>query len=345
MKSKVFILVPLQKNDMVKRNLIVSILLYLALAAAVAEEYTDSLTGVAYTYEKGSGVAKVKDGEYHAWDGRTRGFMNFTENIVILDSFMYDGHHYIVNEIGDYAFYYTDVQSIRIPSTITTIGGGVFQGCSKLCTVYLPDRLESMGAYCFSRCGSLISIIFPNQMTVIPRGAFESCRRLREVNLPESLYEIGDMSFSCCSSLYEIVIPENVTKIGMGAFESCDSLGKVTFSSRLVSIDNYAFSRNPRLSVIISKIEEPFSIDADVFEEDTYENAVLYVPKGSKSKYEAATGWSLFKTIIEATSTAIQPSIKERNFEVPVYDLQGHRLSVSMLKGIYIHDGKKRVAR
>ena len=27
------------------------------------------------------------------------------------------------------------------------------------------------------------------------------------------------------------------------------------------------------------------------------------------------------------------------------YDLQGHRLSGSMLKGIYIHDGKKRVAR
>ena len=327
---------------MAKRNLITAMLLLLT-TAIIADEYTDPLTGVVYIYEKGSGVAKVKDGEYHAWDGRSRSAAQEKE-IVVLDSFKVDGYNYVVNEIGDYAFYYTDVQSIRIPSTITTIGGGVFQGCSKLCTAYLPDRLESMGAYCFSRCGSLTSIVFPNQMTVIPRGAFESCRRLREVNLPESLYEIGDMSFSCCSSLHEIVIPENVTKIGMGAFEGCDSLCKVTFSSRLVSIDNYAFSRNPRLSVIISKIEEPFSIDADVFEEDTYENAVLYVPKGSKSKYEAATGWSLFKTIIEGTSTAIQ-SIRQRNFEEPAYDLQGHRLNGSRQKGIYIHDGKKRVAK
>ena len=326
---------------MVRKSLIISILMHLTLSAAVADEYTDSLTGVVYTYEKGSGVAKVKNGEYHAWDGRTRGVMNSTKDIVILDSFMYDGHHYTVNEIGDYAFYYRDVQSIRIPSTITTIGDKVFQGCSKLCTVYLPDRLESLGLFAFSRCDQLTSIIFPNQMTVIPRGAFESCRRLREVDLPESLNEIGDMSFVCCSSLHEIVIPENVTRIGMGALSDCDSLCKVTIPSKIASIENCAFSRNPQLSVIISQIEEPFSIDADVFGEETYENATLYVPTGSKSKYEAATGWSLFKTVLEGSPTAIQPSSAIQKDESTLFDLRGQRLASPPSKGIYIQNGRK----
>lgn len=58
---------------MSKRSQLVLMLLMLMISSALADEYTDTLRGVVYTYEKGSGVAKVKDGVYHAWDGRTRG--------------------------------------------------------------------------------------------------------------------------------------------------------------------------------------------------------------------------------------------------------------------------------
>jgi hypothetical protein len=303
---------------MTRRNLITAMLLLLT-TAIIADEYTDPLTGVVYIYEKGSGVAKVKEGVYHAWDSRTRSASQEKE-IVVLDSFKVDGCEYAVNEIGNYAFYYTDAVTIKIPPTVKRIGDYVFQGNYNLRAASLPDSLKSLGVFAFSRCDQLTTISLPDQMTVIPRGTFHTCRSLCEITLPESLVEIGEMSFICCSNLHEIVIPKQVTTIGMGAFEECG------------------------IATIISQIEEPGDIDINAFGDETYENATLYVPTGSKSKYEATTGWSRFKTIIEGSPTAIQ-SIRQRNFEEPAYDLQGHRLNGSRQKGIYIHDGKKRVAR
>jgi hypothetical protein len=328
---------------MKKRNLLITILLLLA-TAAVADEYTDSLTGVVYTHEKGSGVAKVKDGVYHAWDARTRGTIPLAEDIVILDSFLVDDCRYAVKEIGNYAFYYKDIISVKIPSTVTAIGDYVFRGSSKLQTVNLPESLEAIGIFSFSDCNKLTSVVWPSQMTTIPKGTFMTCRRLREVILPENLTEIGDMSFTCCSSLREIVIPGQVTRIGMGAFSDCDSLSKVTIPSRVTSIGSYAFNRAPRLTIVISQIEEPFDIDVNVFGDETNENATLYVPVGSKAKYETAAGWSRFKTIVEGSPTAIYiPSATQQNMKGSIYDLYGRKISGQPQKGLYIQDGKKRV--
>lgn len=329
---------------MKKRNLLITILLLLA-TAVVADEYTDSLTGVVYTHEKGSGVAKVKDGVYHAWDARTRGTIPLAEDIVILDSFIVDDCRYAVKEIGNYAFYYKDIISVKIPSTVTAIGDYVFRGSSKLQTVNLPESLEAIGIFSFSDCNKLTSVVWPSQMTTIPKGTFMTCRRLREVILPENLTEIGDMSFTCCSSLREIVIPGQVTRIGMGAFSDCDSLSKVTIPSRVTSIGSYAFGHTPKLCIIISMIEAPFDIDEDVFGDETYESATLYVPVGCKARYEATAGWSQFKNIVEGSPTAVHtPSAMQKDERV-AYDLKGHRLTTLPQKGIYIQDGKKRWVR
>lgn len=330
---------------MSKRSQLVLMLLMLMIPSALADEYTDTLRGVVYTYEKGSGVAKVKDGVYHAWDGRTRGSNTLAEDIVILDSFSVDDCKYTVNEIGDYAFYYKDIISVKIPSIVTSIGDYVFQGSSKLQTAYLPDNLETLGIFSFSRCSQLTSVFLPSQMTMIPQGTFMDCRGLRYINLPESLTEIGDRSFANCSSLHEVVIPENVTRIGMGVFSDCDNLQKVTIPSGITGIGSYAFGHTPKLCIIISMIEAPFDIDEDVFGDETYESATLYVPVGCKARYEATAGWSQFKNIVEGSPTAVHtPSAMQKDERV-AYDLKGHRLITLPQKGIYIQDSKKKWVR
>ncbi|MDE6689369.1 MAG: hypothetical protein K2J86_05745 [Prevotella sp.] len=52
---------------------------------------------------------------------------------------------------------------------------------------------------------------------------------------------------------------------------------------------------------ITSLIEEPKDIANDVFSEDIYKNASLYVPKGAIWKYKAYTGWKNFLWMEEGT--------------------------------------------
>ena len=51
------------------------------------------------------------------------------------------------------------------------------------------------------------------------------------------------------------------------------------------------------VSKYVSFIEEPFEIGSDVFMGEEY--ATLYVPLGTKEKYEATAGWNNFKRIVE----------------------------------------------
>ena len=57
------------------------------------------------------------------------------------------------------------------------------------------------------------------------------------------------------------------------------------------------------LTSITSLIKEPFAID-DVFSNSTYNAATLYVPFGTKERYEATVGWNQFQNIEELEPVA-----------------------------------------
>ena len=62
------------------------------------------------------------------------------------------------------------------------------------------------------------------------------------------------------------------------------------------SVDEIGFCRG--LTEIYSMISEPFEINADCWFGD-YTNIPLYVPVGTKAKYEATSGWNVFTNIVE----------------------------------------------
>ena len=45
--------------------------------------------------------------------------------------------------------------SIKIPSSVTSIGGSAFQYCSGLTSIEIPNSVKSIGNYAFSDCSGL----------------------------------------------------------------------------------------------------------------------------------------------------------------------------------------------
>ena len=94
------------------------------------------------------------------------------------------------------------------------------------------------------------------------------------------------------------------------------------------SINWYAFWYYSRLTTVISQIKEPFAIGI-VFSSSVYDNATLYVPSGTKAKYEVTDGWRDFKNIVENDLLKIDDGqlVDTGNDIVNIYDINGHRLT------------------
>ena len=84
--------------------------------------------------------------------------------------------------------------------SITSIGGGAFEGKNRMKSVTLPSTL-----------------------TRISSSAFENCSQLKEIHVPNKVTEIGYNAFRGCTNLKYAVIPQSVTQIGSQAFGSCSS--------------------------------------------------------------------------------------------------------------------------
>ena len=144
------------------------------------------------------------------------------------------------------AFLYTNLKSVTIPDSVTTVGLGAFYslvlesihigaGCTEMESAFGGPMLESITVsednekyYGEGNClidkttktlvagcsGSYI----PDGVVYIGEGAFAYKDGLMSLTIPESVLEIKDSAFAYCTGLKSIVIPENVKKIENNAF-------------------------------------------------------------------------------------------------------------------------------
>ena len=90
-------------------------------------------------------------------------------------------------------------------------------------------------------------------------------------------------------------------------------------------------------------IEEPFEISEYVFAVDNSEtykhdftSATLYVPAGTKSKYESTPAWNKFANIVEGIENAVKSvETDAKAEETERYNVSGQRIS-SPQKGLNI---------
>ena len=241
--------------------------------------------------------------------------------------------------------------SVTIPSSVTSIGEYAFAGCTSLSSVHIsdlrlwcgiafadsgsnpltyahhlylngvevkdlviPDSFTSIGNFVFSGCEGLTSVKI-NNAQIIGDYAFASCTGLPSIVIPEGVIQIGNNAFNNCTGLSSIVIPNGVRTIGSGAFYACTGLLFVTLPNSLTSIGDLAFE-GADIPTITSYLENPFSIcgkdnSNEIFSTNTFNNATLYVPVGTKDKYMTTIGWKDFYFIEEGTGPSGGDEIPE----------------------------------
>ena len=134
----------------------------------------------------------------------------------------------------------------------------------------------------------------------------------------------------------------------LNIFCTCSGLTSVTIGNSVTSIGEWAFN-GVDIPTVVSLIENPFTITGktsgySTFSQNTFNNATLYVPKGTIDKYKATDGWKDFLFIEEGTPTGIKVIENTQKKNATVYDLNGVRLSEPK-KGINIINGQKVIVK
>lgn len=218
---------------------------------------------------------------------------------------------YSVIGLSDYAFSYTNISLINIPTGVMYIGNKAFEGCI-FQSITLPEGLKNIGSNAFMSCKNLESINIPQSVETIGFGAFVYCSSMEIINLPSgNLKNMGGGVFQGCKKLKKIEIPEGVTSIGKkdsgtSFIWNCKELESITLPSTLLSINEELLGECPSLSKIIVKMTDPTILNIEsssliyVYDSPSiYETARLYVPNGSKAAYQVADYWKDFNEIIE----------------------------------------------
>ena len=146
---------------------------------------------------------------------------------------------------------------LTIPEGWTTIVKSEFSRCGNLTHVSLPESLTKIETNAFKECTNLEGINLPEGVTEIGSGAFMECRSLTQIELPTSLRTLGNQTFARCTSLAgDMVIPDLVQRIELKTFDSCYMLQSVVFGDSINYIVELAFE-NTNLSSLVLKAMTP----------------------------------------------------------------------------------------
>ena len=245
-----------------------------------------------------------------------------------------------VTTLGDRCFAGTGITTIVIPDTVTTIGGGLLQNCASLtsytlnvkdlktipanmfdgCTlltrITIPNGVETIDSSAFARTG-ITEITIPASVTNIGQRAFSDCASLLKIEIPATVTTIGTYMFGNCTSMQSAKILANVTEIGAHFFDGCTALKTVELGASINTIKGIGTFKNVNLKALVIRSTTMASGGtASTLQNLTFEEGGhIYVPQDLIESYKADTRWSVFADYFTSLDSYSEPAAV--SYELP----------------------------
>ena len=194
------------------------------------------------TNEDRRNAVKDEKGFTYTADGKKLiGYEGYETKLVIKDG---------VEVIADEVFARMDIETVKLPNTVTQVGAYAFQDCPNLRSVTLSENMVHLGEGAFFGCQSLCKLNLPKGIRNINNYAFNNCNSLDEIVLPDGLVKIGEGAFRFCR-VTKLSVPSSVIEIGDGAFWGCDWLTELSIPISILSMGSNVLKDCPNLKRII----------------------------------------------------------------------------------------------
>ena len=204
--------------------------------------------------------------------------------------------------IGSEAFADNDLVSCNIPASVKYIAhNNPWRGCYHIMNMDIQSKnfIIKDGILYSSDFRIVYGAIYWKSVFNIDNRSKKICAnafwsniinkdKLKSIGLSNIEY-IGNEAFSGCASLQSVTIPNSVTSIGDKAFEQCYSLQSVTIPNSVTSIGDHAFEQCYSLQSIT--IPNSVTSIGDYAFEQCYSLQSVTIPNSVTSIGDHAFGW------------------------------------------------------
>ncbi len=235
-------------------------------------------------------------------------------------------------------FFMFELEELELPTGLRAIAYAGISSCPRLKKANLPEGLVKLDPMVFTGC-PVEELVIPSTLVEIGEGfmstghqqmAGDGSSPLRHISVAagnpkyDSREDCNAVIETATNTLYLAKaiskLPSTLEVIPTGSY-SDPCMKTLTLPASITKIGERAFADpfmqgGPTFSKIISNITEPAGVlEQDAFvkmndmwedSDETYKKAILYVPAGTKSKYEADAEWGRFKNIVEDKPVAVE---------------------------------------
>lgn len=160
----------------------------------------------------------------------------------------------------------------------------MFDGCKELESVALPSTLTTIGAFTFNGCSAWTEdLILPPNVTTCSQGCFRGAGIRRVLDLAQVTTLVGTNNWN-----------------NFGIFDGCPNLEIVILSEMVAEIGSWALKNCPVLGAVICKNIVPPTLGSGAFTGSLIASGTgsIYVPDASVEAYKTATNWSAYASRI-----------------------------------------------
>lgn len=295
----------------------------------------NDIDGIPVTYVRGltadltsiklpNSLIKIKDDAFNSMD--------------TLKSLVIDGGAPNLNELGERSFSgCSNIEELDLSnSKLTSIPEGAFAYCKNLKTIKLPSTITSIGDEAFYNCQSLTNIegLDKCNLKSIGSAAFSNCKALENLDFSQSTFtDVPSKAFNGCSALAKITLPNTLTTIGGYAFYACYGIPQLDLSNTaLTTLENYALYQM-RETTKFSLPDSISSIGTHAFSVSTSNGAVpTILPASLKDKVNYKDA---------ATSPWLNRKVMFTDENVKTIHFYGNGATIGDTEPMFVSEGSK----